>query len=201
MDPPARSGTSYRPLATFLHTGAGDVLRRSEVTISTLGLEGLPGVIEGAPPPALPSRRAPVAQWIEQRFPKRVGKCRSGHRDCCSPLRSALTSCEATPFGHKKSGTAQCAPRNASEPSAEPLLARWLHRCERPAVAGELARDRDRDHGAPLTAPLERVPAGVQAARADNRFPPLNNPASSGPCCTSRGKRASSARRAALTSG
>jgi hypothetical protein len=29
--------------------------------------------------------------------------------------------------------------------------------CERPAVSGQLARDRDRDDGAPLAAPFETL--------------------------------------------
>jgi hypothetical protein len=53
------------------------------------------------PMAALPSARASVAQWIEQRFPKRVGRCRSGHGGRCSSLRSALASCEVALFGHK----------------------------------------------------------------------------------------------------
>ena len=43
---------------------------------------------------------------------------------------------------------------------------RLLHGCECPAVAGELARDGDRDDRAPLAAAFERVPACVQPARA-----------------------------------
>ncbi len=45
---------------------------------------------------------------------------------------------------------------------AEPLIVRLLHRRERPAVSGELARDRDDDDCAGLASGLERVPACVQ---------------------------------------
>src|SRR5439155_6234503 len=41
-----------------------------------------------------------------------------------------------------------------------------LHGRERPAVAGEFARDGDRDDRAPLAAPLEGVPALVEPACA-----------------------------------
>jgi len=41
-----------------------------------------------------------------------------------------------------------------------------LHRRERPAVAGELARDRDSDDRASFAAVLECVPALVEAACA-----------------------------------
>src|SRR5205823_11417332 len=49
---------------------------------------------------------------------------------------------------------------------AEPLLLRLLHRRQRPAVSGELARDRDHDDRAGLASGLERVPASVQSAGA-----------------------------------
>ena len=43
---------------------------------------------------------------------------------------------------------------------------RLVHRCERPAVSGQLARDGDHDDRARLAAGLERLPASVQAATA-----------------------------------
>jgi hypothetical protein len=49
---------------------------------------------------------------------------------------------------------------------AEPLRVMRLHSRERPAVAGELTGDRDRDDCAPFAAPLECVPAPVEPACA-----------------------------------
>ena len=47
---------------------------------------------------------------------------------------------------------------------AEPFGWRLLHRRERPAVSGELARDGDHDDQAGLASGLERVPASVEPA-------------------------------------
>ncbi len=47
---------------------------------------------------------------------------------------------------------------------------RLLHRRERPAVSGELARDRDHDDRAGLASGLERVPASVEPAGAAVRL-------------------------------
>src|SRR3954447_23484882 len=92
--------------------------------------------------------------------------------------RDRMTGCaseEAVPLSsveRRLAGGLIADPRIASRAFTPPrsprraVSAGRLHRCERPAVAGEFARDRDRDDGAPLAALFERVPTCVEAAGA-----------------------------------
>src|SRR3954447_15366709 len=74
---------------------------------------------------------------------------------------------------------------------------RLLHRRERPAVAGELAGDRDHDDRAGLASGLERVPASVEPAGAAVRLGSYGERLA----CTSAFQRDAQARRTTVVPG
>ena len=109
---------------------------------------------------------------------ERSGRCRRGvtadmrgsgpHDRVCELRSGAALEGRASPGWAARSCTAGRSSRRCAGALSSPgrCGSRLLHRRERPAVAGELARDGDRDDRAPLAASFERFPALVRRRRA-----------------------------------
>ena len=94
------------------------------------------------------------------------------HDRVCEMRSGAVLWRRAWPVGAAHSVLSGRSSRRCAGALSSPSRCWWrlLHRRERPAVSGELARDGDHDDRAGLASGLERVPASVQPAGAAVRL-------------------------------